>query len=291
MSPFVILLVLISAFMHAGWNLFARKGRNEKIFFSQMLTVISIIGFFPAILTEFITHSLTLKAWFCVIGSGFFCGVYFYSLANAYIFSDFTIVYPVSRSLPVLFVAIGDIIRGRVLSFSGWLGIFLIVIGCSLSPLTSFKDISIKRYFNRTGLWLVLTAIGTTAYTLLDKIASEVVYKGPATAARYGYFFFLMTFITYHLFLYFSGKQKEEKEIKEWKLPSLSAFLDFGSYWLILWVYQLTDIASYVVAFRQFSILIGVILAFVIYKEKGVFVRILGAFLLTAGLIIIGVFT
>ncbi|HRR95910.1 MAG TPA: EamA family transporter [Candidatus Ratteibacteria bacterium] len=291
MSPFIISIVLISAVMHAGWNLFARKDKDEITFFSQMLTVISVIGFIPAFLTEFITHSLTLKAYLCVIGSGFFCGIYFFALANAYSFSDFTIVYPIARSLPVLFVAIGDIIRGRDLSLIGWSGILLVVAGCFLSPLTSFKDISLKHYFNRTGFWLILTAIGTTAYTLLDKIASEVVQKGPATAARYGYFFYFMTCITYHIFLHFSGKQKRKKEIKEWKLPSLSAFLDFGSYWLILWVYQFTDITSYVIALRQFSILIGVILAFMIYKEKGVFVRIFGTLLLTAGLIIIGVFT
>ena len=47
---------------------------------------------------------------------------------------------------------------------------------------------------------------------------------------------------------------------------------------------------SYIVAFRQFSIVIGAVLAFRIYKEKGLAVRISGALLITAGLVLIAVF-
>ncbi len=40
MNPFAIVLVLVSTFMHAGWNLLARYQRSEAIFFSRMLTVV-----------------------------------------------------------------------------------------------------------------------------------------------------------------------------------------------------------------------------------------------------------
>lgn len=294
MNLSVILLVFFSAVMHAGWNLFARKEREELLFISRMLTIVAVAGFIPAVLSEIITHSLPVKAWVCVSGSGFFCGLYFYSLARAYTSSDFTIVYPVARSLPILFIALGDILRGRVLSSTGWLGILLVVVGCFLSPLRSFNDFSLRRYINKTGFWLVLTASGTVGYTLLDKIASEVVLQGSATAARYGYFFFFVTFLFYHLFFYLSGNGKVEKEKKEkvgWKLPVIASIFDFASYWFILWAYQLTLFASYVVAFRQLSILFGVIVAFLVYKEEGLFVRLIGAVLLTSGLIIIALFT
>jgi len=294
MNLSVILLVFFSAVMHAGWNLFARKEREELLFISRMLTIVAVAGFIPAVLSEIITHSLPVKAWVCVSGSGFFCGLYFYSLARAYTSSDFTIVYPVARSLPILFIAIGDILRGRNLSGNGWLGISLVVAGCIFTPLKSLKDFSFSHYLNRTSTWLILTASGTIGYTLLDKISSEVVLQGPATAARYGYFFFLISFLFYHLFFYLSGNGKIKKEKKEkvgWKLPVIASIFDFASYWLILWAYQLTLFASYVVAFRQLSILFGVIIAFLVYKEEGLFVRLIGAVLLTSGLIIIALFT
>ena len=63
----------------------------------------------------------------------------------------------------------------------------------------------------------------------------------------------------------------------------------FGAYWLILWAYQLSPIASYVVAFRQFSIVIGAIFAFLVFKEQGAAVRLSGAVLIVMGLMLIAV--
>jgi uncharacterized membrane protein len=57
---------------------------------------------------------------------------------------------------------------------------------------------------------------------------------------------------------------------------------------LVLWAYQLSTQTGYVVAFRQFSIVIGVVLAFAIYREPGVFVRTVAMLLIVAGLVTIG---
>ena len=92
MSSFVVALVLCSTFMHAGWNLLARHQRSEAVFFNRMLALTVLIGFVPAILSEVLTHSITIKAWACVVGSGFCCGIYYFYLARAYEFSDFTVV-------------------------------------------------------------------------------------------------------------------------------------------------------------------------------------------------------
>ena len=62
---------------------------------------------------------------------------------------------------------------------------------------------------------------------------------------------------------------------------------NFGAYWLVLWAYQLAQRAGYVVAFRQFSIVIGVALAFAVFREKGFAVRLTGALLITVGLVLI----
>ena len=87
--------------MHAGWNLLARRERSEATFFGRMLTLIALIGFLPAVLSEMATHSLPSEAWLCVAGSGFFCGIYLFNLARAYESSDFTTFYPVAKALPV----------------------------------------------------------------------------------------------------------------------------------------------------------------------------------------------
>lgn len=290
MSPFVITLILCSTFMHAAWNLLARHKRSELNFFHRLLAAVVFLGFVPAVWSELLTHSLTPRAWACVVGSGFFAALYFFALAKAYGSSDFTIVYPVARSLPVLFIAVGDVLRGRYPTAVGWLGILLVVCGCFFAPLHSFRDITLRRYFNRASLWMFLTALGTVGYTILDKIAAEDVKQGPATAARYGYVFFFLTWVVYMMFLHMFKSREEEAEPDAvgWRLPILAGILNFGAYWLILWAYQLSTHASYIVAFRQFSIVLGVILAFILYREKGLAVRLTGTFLLTLGLVLIG---
>jgi len=287
MSPLVIVLVLCSSLMHASWNLLARRKGSETAFFYRMITVIVLAGLIPAITSELITHSLPIKAWFCVIGAGSFCGFYFFCLAQSYESSDFTIVYPIARSIPVLLVGIGDILQGRSINSVGWLGMSLVVSGCFLVPLRSLRQFQLHRYINRANLWMLLTALGTVGYTLLDKAAADIVVQGPASAARYGYFFFVFAYISFLLCLRISKKNISDAKSIGWKLPALSGLLNFSSYWLILWAYQLMQQASYILAFRQTSIVIGVIAAFFIYKEEGRTPRIIGTLILTAGLILI----
>jgi drug/metabolite transporter (DMT)-like permease len=283
----VIFIVLVSTFMHAGWNLLARYYRSETIFYYKMVLLTTIAGFVPAVWSEAVTHSMTPLAWACVTSSGICASLYLFGLARAYEASDFTIVYPVVRSLPVVFIGFIDVLRGRYLTPLGWLGITFVVAGCALVPLRSIREIRLSHYLNRTTLWMLLGAAGMVGYSVLDKIAAEVVQQGPATAARYGYFYFAISLIPYLFLMRTFKSQRQDPGTDDWKLAIIAAVLGFTGYWLILWAYQLSPYASYIVAFRQFSIVIGAVLAFIIYKEQGVKVRLSGALLIASGLVLI----
>ncbi len=290
MPPLALALVLTSTGLHAGWNLLARRQRAEALFFHRMLALIAVGGLVPAALSEWWTRSLPLEAWIYAGTSGVFCALYYLFLARAYASSDFTIVYPLARALPVLMVGLGDIVWGRPPTPMGWIGMALVTAGCLLAPLTSWREITLARYLNRTTVWVVLTALGTVGYSLLDKAAAEIVRPGPATAARYGYVFYLASYLVYALLIRIAGegRGRASKPAIGWRWPLLGGLFSFGAYWLVLWAYQLSRQASYVVAFRQFSIAIGVGFAFAIYREPGVVIRSMAALLITAGLVIIG---
>jgi drug/metabolite transporter (DMT)-like permease len=283
------MIVLVSTFMHAGWNLLARFNHAERAFYYKMLVLTLFAGFIPAVWTEISTRSMTSVAWWCVLGSGICAALYLFFLARAYESSDFTVVYPVARALPVIFVALIDVARGRQLTFFGWLGILFVASGVILVPQRSFRDIRLRNYLTKASLWMLLAAMGTVGYTFLDKVAAETVQHSSATAARYGYFYFAISFFPYVGFMKLSRDAEKRDNFKDWKLAISAALFGFGAYWLILWAYQLSPYASYIVAFRQFSIVIGAILAFVIFKEQGVVVRLSGAFLIVTGLILIAV--
>ncbi|MGQ9554987.1 MAG: EamA family transporter [Anaerolineae bacterium] len=191
MATTAIVLVLIASAIHASWNLMARNSRTEGAFFDRMLPFVAAVGFLPAAIGQAFTGSMTPTAWLCAAISGVFCGLYFLSLGKAYESADFTTVYPVARSLPVLLVAVGDAFRGAVPTAVGWLGMVLVVGGCLMAPLRSRRDVTLGRYWNRSSSLMVATALGTVGYTLFDKRATEVVQRGPVSAAIYDYYFTL----------------------------------------------------------------------------------------------------
>ncbi len=290
MSTAAVVLIVCSAFMHACWNLLVDRSSSTTLFIERMLKVAAAVGLLPMLLSIGLMGLPPGKALACLAGSGVCCGVYFFSLARAYGLSDFTIVYPVARALPVVLVGFGDVMLGRELTGAGWAGLAIVAAGCILTPLESVRGFQIRRYFHVSMVWIMLAAIGTVGYSLLDNAASDVIRPGPVSAAQYGYVFFLLTTLVFVGLRRLSGGDDRGCRRVGWKLPSLAAACTCGSYWLVLWAYQLSSSAGYVVAFRQFSIIIGVAVVLHRSRECNVFVRIGGAVLITAGLAVVAIF-
>src|SRR5262249_54071595 len=144
MSIFVIALVLLSALMHASWNLLARRwGSND--FFLRVLVVITVIGLPLAVIAEFSATPVWPVIWTIVPISGVFQAIFFWGIPRAYRSGDFTIVYPLSRAFPVLLIAMADGVRGHPPAPLGWFGIALVTLGCLLIPLESLRGVTLAR--------------------------------------------------------------------------------------------------------------------------------------------------
>ena len=288
MASFPIFIILISTFMHAGWNLIARHEKDEHLFFRNFLIITFAAGIIPSIVAEIVYGRLPTFALLCVIASGSCCGIYYFALARAYHHGDFTTVYPMSRAVPIVLVVLFDVLRGRFPSTMGCVGLALVVIGCLMAPLYSLREVKRVHYLNRTCMWILITALGTAGYTMLDKLASEVVMQGALTAARYCYLFFAISGIVYFLLLRCFGYPRIRGVSVGWRKPAIAALLNFGAYWLVIWAYQLSQRAGYVLAFRQFSIIIGVFVAIHLFRERGAALRFTAAVIICAGLLLIG---
>lgn len=293
MPPEALAIVIASTFMHAGWNLLVRRGRSELEFTRRMLIWAALIGLAPAVLFDLFATPLGLQAWALAALAGAFCGVYFLGLAKGYSSSDFTVVYPVVRALPVILIAAVDVLLGRWPTALGWLGMMMVVGGCFLAPLPSFRALHVRLYFNRAVGWMVLAALSTVGYTLTDKVLADHLElrfgQGPAAPLRYVCYFFLVCTGTYLLMLRVLRIRSDDNGSNgPWWTPPLAAALSFSAYACIVWVYQFVDQVSYVAAVRQFSIVLGVVIAFVIFHEPGKLVRCTAAVMITAGLVIIG---
>ena len=134
-------------------------------------------------------------------------------------------------------------------------------------------------------------------YTIPDKLAMDLLggdggQAAVGSALRYQYFHLVSSMLT----VLVTGRKMRaratdnENKAVGWMIPAMAAALNFTAYSMILVCYQVVAQAGYVWGMRQFSIVVGVLLAFAVFKERGRAVRLTGALLITAGMILIGLY-
>jgi drug/metabolite transporter (DMT)-like permease len=302
--PIVIAVVLGSAVMHAVWNLLVRGRGDKQTMVYRMLLIIVAGGLIPAVISEFFgpsAGSMTPKLWLIAAGAGMANGLYYVCMARSLAAADFGTVFPIIRGLPIVLIAVGDLALGRPPSAIGWMAMAMVASGCGLTPQKSFRDLSHHHYWRPSSLWMLGAALAAVGYTLPDKWAMELM-RGDAqmaigSALRYQYFHLAASMLTVAV----AGRSMRVKAAKAaktdgehkpvgWLIPGVAAALNFTAYSAILVCYQMVRHAGYIWAMRQFSIVVGVLLAFAIFKERGRLVRLTGAVLITAGLVLIGLY-
>ena len=158
MTPFAVTLVLISALMHAGWNMVLRNQRSTNMFLSMSIVLV-VVALAPALLAELIAPSVIVPVWTQIVLGGCCLGIYYLGMTNSYRGGDFTVAYPLARALPVVIVACAELFLGTPPTLVGWIGILLIAGGAVILPLQSVHELHIARYWNRTTLWILFSCI------------------------------------------------------------------------------------------------------------------------------------
>jgi drug/metabolite transporter (DMT)-like permease len=287
MEPLALGLALASALVHAGWNVLARaRGAASPLLRVPIVT--TALGIIPAVVLQQTLVPFSGSVWFLLVLSGIFQAWYHTGLTFGYRTGDFTLVYPLARALPVLAIAFVDVARGRAPTPLAWLGMTLVVAGCAIIPHTSLRTLRLAAYRNRALPWIVITALSTVGYSTVDKLAAEQIAIGPVGAATYYVWQMAFTVLPLLLLLRLLRHPTGLEEWRHgWMWPAVVALGVFGSYWLILWAYQVSDRVSYVVALRQFSIVIGVVLGALLFKEPAPGLRIGASLVIIAGMICI----
>jgi drug/metabolite transporter (DMT)-like permease len=278
-----VILVLISTFIHAGWNLLIHSQRASYLFL-RITLVTGAVGLAPALLAEYWDPTVLSRVWSYLILAGMFQALYYLGLGQGYLSGDFTVVYPVARALPIFLIAVADVIQGHNPTLIAWLGMVCVSAGCVLMPLRSLRDFSLGRYWNRSMIWIIVTALATVGYTTVDNAAAEHLVTGPLTAARYGLFETFFSAGPYWLILIALGQPTAgPRGWPSWKWAFIGAAGVFGAYWLVLWSYQLSSQTSYVVALRQFSIVVGVMVGTFLFREPARLFRIIVSTIISFG--------
>ena len=290
MTWLAVILVLLSATVHASWNLLAHSRQVNGNLFFRLHLITGLIGILPAVLAEWKGIPFSGVIWIFLVISGLFQAIYFLGLTSGYRNGNFSVVYPVGRSLPIVILALFDIMRGHPLSVSGWFGIVMVISGCILAPLESLRKITLSTYWNHTTIWILVITFGVTGYSVSDKFAAELLPQSADMAARYGTWEAIFTipflYLVFRLIKEPISIYKNSKPA-DWRWATIFAVLVFCSYWLMLWAYQVSSYVSYLAGLRQFSIVIGVVAAVFIFREPAPVLRVIAAIIITIGVILI----
>jgi drug/metabolite transporter (DMT)-like permease len=274
-----LLLVLCSAFLHAGWST-AIKGSRDPLTFN-LLQLLTPIAMLVALLPWLDLGDVPPAAWKLLAATSVAHGGYFYWMSRAYEHGDLTLVYPIARSTPAFLPFIAVPLLGESISPAGALGIAIVVGGMWFVQVS--QGFGWSSLASRGARYAYLTLAATVAYSLFDKGAMAALAAAPWSspvprAVFYCLLLGLACFLVFApLVLYRrGGRAVLAAAQREGGRATLAALVSLASYTLILKAFESAPV-SYVVAARQTSVLFAVLLGVVWLRERPGRTRIIGA--------------
>jgi drug/metabolite transporter (DMT)-like permease len=282
-------LIIAAAFLHATWNMFA-KASKDTIALMWWATVIATLGSGVFLLVETGIY-LDPGSYIPFLISALAETGYFITLVKGYSRGDLSLVYPISRGgAPIFVVLLSAALLGERLPWFGYLGIGLMVIGAFVVSLEIQSarrildsSVVLAPFRNVAAGWALFSALFITVFSISDKVAVS------ATAPLvYNWWVFLGNTVLWMPVVWsrVPFKKSFDELRNNWRIVIVTGAMMFGAYAFALAALDLTS-ASYVVAGRGMSVVIGAIFGALLLKEGFGSVRVSGATLMVIGLAMI----
>jgi drug/metabolite transporter (DMT)-like permease len=280
----VIAAVLASAALHATWNFLLRRAGGGTLIVA-LSKVAEAVLLLPVAITVLSTTGPLPPFRFIpvVIVASVLALANYAALSAAYRLGDLSLVYPIARGAVFLFLPVlGFLAFAEQLGRTGWLALGLIVAGIALLPLAAFDKASVlevgRHLRSRAVVFALFAALATACYTIWDKYA--VGFLDPFL---YFYGYTLLLALAFGVVI---ARTEPGEARAAWRGHPVSivmiGLLNAGAYLLILLALR-EGMATQVLAVRQLSIPIGVILGWQLLRERLTPARAIGALMITAG--------
>ncbi|NIQ39380.1 MAG: hypothetical protein GTN81_12415 [Proteobacteria bacterium] len=300
MSLIAIVLIVMSAFVHAGWNLIGKR-QNPTAGFFLIANAVGMACILPFLFYNWEDLALIPQSvWIRALVSGFFYFVFCAALAGAYRAGDMSVAYPFALSSPVIFITAFSLLLGRGQDMSGWglIGIATVAFGCFILPMKQFRDIRLETYLNACCLFALLSGVGIAGLTIADYEALHIIRDLPGTPfgpidGPLTYITFVAIFGSLLLLLFVLLNRWERTSFVDVFRTSKgsAAFMGIGIYlsygFVLVSMLYVTNI-SYLAAFRQLSIPLAASFGIVLLKEPRYLPKLLGVLAVYGGLVLVG---
>lgn len=283
MPATALILLFLSASMHALWNFLLKNAREKYI---AMGWQVILSGAF-ALGILFFTGLPPRSMWAFAVISMLLEAVYFILLCIAYSDHDFSLVYPIARgAAPALLVLWSAVFLRETLTPGGYIGLAMITGGMIVIGATTLINNRGEKPHVKGILTALSVALIISIYTFIDGTA---VKNGPAMP--YGISMFVMVpFVTTPYVVRRYGWQPFKNMWNEKRgYLLMGGMLGLAAYMLALFAYTIAPL-SYSGAIREVSAVIGAFLGWRFLNEQMGGIRLLGSAIVFAGVLVIAIF-
>jgi drug/metabolite transporter (DMT)-like permease len=290
MPPLAIVLLLVSAALHTTWNLLLKRA-GEKYMATWWAMLIGSGLFLPVLL---VTGLPARSTWILMLTSAFAEAAYFIVLSFAYGDSDFSLVYPMARgSAPALIAVWSVLFLHEQLTPHGVLGLVIIIVGLLIVGGSNWLPVLGKPGSGLTiapgwrGILAALfLALLISIYSVLDGAAVKLT-----TPFAYAALIYLVSslYMTPFIVVRHGWPQlKAEFVAHGWQLLGIGALI-VSAYFLALLAYRISHV-SYAGAIREVGVVMGAFAGWQFLGEGFGRVRLSGAVVIFAGILVIALF-
>ena len=283
MPILAIVLLLISAVLHTSWNLLIKQSEDKYIVTWWMVT----IGGVFALIALFFTGLPPRQMWIFAIISICVEAAYFVTLSYAYHDNDFSLIYPVARGSAPAFLALWSFLfLHERLTSGGMFGLGMIVSGLLIIGINTLTQAHVTHLHFKGAAVAVFIALLISIYTTIDGAA---VQNGFALPYVMSMFAFVPIPITPFIFREYKWERIKKTLISQPIRVPLAGVLGVLAYLMAVFSYSIAPL-SYAGSIREVSVVFGALAGWWFLKEKMGGIRLLGAIVIFAGIVVIAVF-
>ena len=283
-----LLLVVLASFIHASWNLLAKRAAPVGPIFVFAYNLIACIAYAPWVLYLLLQGGGIAWTWIGVVFlllSGLIHLAYSLCLQRGYQVADLSVVYPVARGTGPMLSTLGAfLILGEMPSGQGVAGLLLVVAGIGL--IATQGDLSaFRRPGGQAGMrWGTVTGGLIASYTVIDAYAVKTLGIVPVVL---DWFSNLLRFFLLAPLVIADPRRAIEAMRGYWWIAAGVGLLSPLSYILVLAALTSGAPLSLVAPMREMSMMVGALMGMVFLREKVGPWRLAGCGVLVAGVILL----
>jgi len=267
------LVMLVTAAMHAAWNLFV-KGDTDKL---SALTAMMAGGGLLFTPVAFLVPAPAPASWpFIALSITTHVGYYVFLLA-AYRHGDLSLVYPIARGCAPLLVAIGGtLLAGEFLNL--WQSVGVALLSGGIASLALERGWPLGKD-GHPALFALLTAFFIAGYSLTDGLG---VRRSESPVGYIAWLFMLEVLPMLTVCLVLRRRAFFDYLRRRWNHAIAGAVLSSGGYGIAIWAMSVATMTS-IVSLRETSVLFGAAFGALFLGERFGWRRVVAAVAVVAG--------